>query len=598
MILIAFRACFECLTIALNAVKDAAMATKRRPGSTTSVRRILKGAGAQVLEIHRLGSHPLIQFFIEQLGVRRILDKHIHSSREGMLSHGEAITLLVHNVLVSRDPLYRLSDWIEPIDSAALGLSEDQKLAINDDRIARALDQLAEYGGRGVFFQLALRSIKLFGLKTDRIHFDTTTVTFSGEYAGSTREPRITHGHNKDHRPDLKQLVFGVNVTSDGAVPLSHGVFSGNKTDDTLHKSNLDGLRDLLAKDDFIYVADCKLCTKENLAYLASFGGKFVTVLPRSRKEDVDFREKLRHKAARWRVVLTVERSDRAHRIDTYATTSLGPKESLDGFRLIWIRSSAKAQDDRQSREARVEKAKAALKELSEGLNKRQLKTRKQIRAAANKILRECQCEDFLRVDVKANYLSTLRRLRPGRPKAGDSYRRIGKTLYEITVSENAIRLRQEANTDGVFPLITNLPVQTKRAVEVLQIYRYQPYLERRFENLKTEYAVTPVYLKSPKRVVGLVHVYFLSLMVAALIEREIRRAMDREKIQVLPIYPEERECRAPTTPRLLDFFSQVEWFRHVGKEGSTVFPVRLSTIQDQILSLLGVPRKAYEGQN
>src|SRR6266545_1202011 len=534
MTIVAYWSISACLKTVPDAVKVAPVATKRRPSSSISVRRILKGAGTQVLEIHRLGSHPLIQFFLDQLGVTRILDKHIHSNREGKLSHGEAISLLVHNVLVSRDPLYRLSDWIEPIDPAALGLSEDQKLSINDDRIARALDQLAEYGGRGVFFQLALRSIKLFGLKTDRIHFDTTTVTFSGEYAGSTREPRITQGHNKDHRPDLKQLVFGVNVTSDGAVPLSHGVFSGNKTDDSVHKSNLDGLRDLLAKDDFIYVADCKLCTKE----------------------------------------------------------------SLDGFRLIWIRSSAKAQDDRQSREARIEKAKAALKDLAERLNKRQLKRRKQIRAAAKNILRECQCEDFLRVDVKANYLSIPRRLRPGRPKTGDSYKRIGKTLYEIKVSENAIRIRQETNTDGVFPLITNLPAKAKRAVEVLQIYRYQPYLERRFENLKTEYAVTPVYLKSPKRVVGLVHVYFLSLMVAALIEREIRRAMDREKIQVLPIYPEQRECRAPTTPRLLDFFSQVEWFRHVGKEGSTVFPVRLSTMQVQILSLLGVPRNAYEGQN
>jgi transposase len=586
------------LKLVLDAVKVAPVGTKRRPGSSTSVRRFLKGAGTQILEIHRLGSHPLIQFFLEQLGVTRILDKHIHSNREGKLSHGEAISLLVHNVLVSRDPLYRLSDWIEPIDPTALGLSEAQKLAINDDRIARALDQLAEYGGRGVFFQLALRSIKLFGLKTDRIHFDTTTVTFSGEYGGSTREPRITHGHNKDHRPDLKQMVFGVNVTSDGAVPLSHGVFSGNRTHDTLHQGNLDGLRDLLAKDDFIYVADCKLCTKENLAYLASFGGKFVTVLPRSRKEDAGFREKLRHKAARWRVILAVERSDRAHRIDTYATTAMGPKQSQDGFRLIWIRSSAKTEDDRQSREARIEKAKAALKDLSEGLNKRQLKTRKQIRAAAKKILRECQCEELLRVDLKASYLSTPRRLRPGRPKAGDSYKRVGKTLYEIKVSDNAIRVRQEANTDGVFPLITNLPRETKKAVEVLQIYRYQPYLERRFENLKTEYAVTPVYLKSPPRIVGLVHVYFLALMVAALIEREIRRAMERQRIDVLPIYQEERECRAPTTPRLLDFFSQVEWFRHVGKDGSTVFPVRLSATQAKILSLLGVPRKAYEAQD
>jgi len=203
-----------------------------------------------------------------------------------------------------------------------------------------------------------------------------------------------------------------------------------------------------------------------------------------------------------------------------------------------------------------------------------------------------------LRVDVRSNYLSTPRRLRPGRPKAGDSYKRVGRTLYEIKVSENALRIRQEANTDGVFPLITNLPAQTNKTVEVLQIYRYQPYLERRFENLKTEYAVTPVYLKSPKRVVGLVHVYFLALMVAALIEREIRRAMERQRIDVLPIYPEERECRAPTTPRLLDFFSQVEWFRHVGKDGSTVFPVRLSATQAKILSLLGVPRKAYEAQD
>jgi transposase len=585
------------LQIVRNAVEHATMATKRRPGSTTSVRTILKGSGAQVLEIHRLGPHPLIQFFLEQLGVTRILDKHIHSSRDGKLTHGEAIGVLVHNVLVSRDPLYRLSEWIEPIDPGALGLSEEQKLAINDDRIARALDQLAEYGGRGVFFQLALRSIKLFGLKTDRIHFDTTTITFFGEYRGSVREPRIVRGHNKDHRPDLKQIVFGVNVTSDGAVPLSHGVFSGNKTDDSLHRDNFDSLRDLLAKDDFIYVADCKLCTKENLAYLESFGGKFVTILPRSRKEDVDFREKLHRQAARWRVILTVERTDRAYRIDTYATTSMGPAQSQDGFRLIWIRSSAKAEDDRQSREARIEKAKAALKDLSEGLNKRQLKTRKQIRSAAKKILRECHCEEFLRVDLKSNYLSTPRRLRPGRPKAGDAYKRVGTTLYEIKVSENAIRIRQEANTDGVFPLITNLPSQ-KKAVEVLQIYRYQPYLERRFENLKTEYAVTPAYLKSPQRIVGLVHVYFLALMVAALIEREIRRAMERQRIEVLPIYPEERECRAPTTPRLLDFFSQVEWFRHIGKEGSTVFPVRLSAMQAQILNLLGVPQKAYEGQN
>jgi hypothetical protein len=221
----------SCKAIA-KVAKEAPMAAKRRAGAAITRRR--DSAGRQILEIHRLGAHPLIEFFLERLGVARILDKHIHSNRDPILSHGIAISVLVHNVLVSRDPLYRLSEWIEPIEPAALGFSAEQKLAINDDRMARALEQLTEYGGRGVFFQLALRSIKLFHIETDRIHFDTTSITFRGEYRGSVQEPRITRGHNKEHRPDLKQLVFGINVSSDGAVPLLHGVFSGNRNDDTL----------------------------------------------------------------------------------------------------------------------------------------------------------------------------------------------------------------------------------------------------------------------------------------------------------------------------------------------------------------------------
>jgi len=570
------------------------MPAKRRAGEAITRRR--DTAGKQILEIHRLGAHPLIQFFLERLGVARILDKYIHSNRDGKLSHGTAICVLVHNILVARDPLYRLNEWIEPIEPRALGLTAEQRLAINDDRMARALDQLAEYGGRGVFFQLALRAIKLFRLATQRMHFDTTSITFSGEYRGSVREPRITQGHNKDHRPDLKQLVFGVNVTSDGAVPLSHGVFSGNRNDDTLHRDNFDGLRELLAKDDFIYVADCKLCSKENLAHIDSFDGKFVTVMPRSRKEDAAFREQLRRKAARWRVILTVERVDREHRIDTYATTK-GPEETEDGFRLIWIRSSAKAEDDRKYREKKLERAKAALEDLAGRLNTRKLKTRKSILTAAKKIRRDQQCEDFLRVGLKTKLLSHTRRLRPGRPKPGDPSKRVSKTIYELEVSANALRLRQEANTDGVFPVVTNLSKKAAKKLDVLQIYRYQPHLERRFENLKTEYAVTPVYIKRPQRVVGLVHVYFLALMVAALIEREIRQAMAQQNIEALPIYPEQRECKAPTTPRIVDLFGCVEWFRHIGKDESAIFPVRLSAMQIEILRLLGVPRKTYEEQ-
>ena len=188
-------------------------------------------------------------------------------------------------------------------------------------------------------------------------------------------------------------------------------------------------MRELLAKDDFVYVADCKLCTKPNLAHIDSFGGKFVTVLPRTRKEDAGFREQLRRKAARWRVILTVERTDREQRVDTYSTTK-GPEQTEDGFRLIWIRSSAKAEDDRRFREKKLQTAKAALEELNGRLNKRDLKTRKKILAAVKKVLDEHHCKEFLTVSLEWKLISETRRLRPGRPKPGDPTKRVSKTSY------------------------------------------------------------------------------------------------------------------------------------------------------------------------
>ena len=556
-------------------------------------RQAVQGQGT--LEIHRLGPHPVIQQFLERLEVPRILDKHIHSNRTGTLSHGGAIGVLIHNILVSRDPLYRLPEWVEQLDAEGLGLTIEQKQAVNDDRMGRALEQLAKYGGRGVFFELALRSIEQFKLETSRVHFDTTSISFQGEYQASKKSPRICKGHSKDHRPDLKQLVFGLNVTSDGAVPLSHQVYSGNQTDDTVHRDNLDALRDLLDRDDFVYVADSKLCTRDNLKHIVDFGGKFVTVMPRIWKQSSDFRERLRKKAARWRTILTVESSRHGAGLETYSTCR-GPTKTEDGFRIIWIKSSQKARSDREAREKRLEKAIAALKDLSGRINRRNLKTQKQIRAAIDGILKRYNCEDFVRVTLTPTVITQYKRTRLGRPSPGDPKVRVSKTEYSLEVSRDAVRIRKERNTDGVYPLVTNLSSKYG-AARVVQVYRYQPYLEQRFQNLKSRYSVAPVYLKSPKRIVGFLHACFLALMVSALIERELRRRMVEEKVESLPIYPEERQCRAPTSPRLFELFGQVDWFRTYAGDHEAIFPANLSPLQLEVLRLLRVPKKLYGHQ-
>jgi hypothetical protein len=60
------------------------------------------------------------------------------------------------------------------------------------------------------------------------------------------------------------------------------------------------------------------------------------------------------------------------------------------------------------------------------------------------------------------------------------------------------------------------------------------------------------VFLKNEGRIEALFYLYFLVLLVQALIERELRRAMQREQLSALPLYPEERATRRPTAEQIL----------------------------------------------
>ena len=71
--------------------------------------------------------------------------------------------------------------------------------------------------------------------------------------------------------------------------------------------------------------------------------------------------------------------------------------------------------------------------------------------------------------------------------------------------------------------------------------------------------------------------------------------AMERAKIESLPLYPEGRACRRPTTRKLLDLFDGVQ--RHAlilsGREPELMV-TQLSPLQKQILRLLGISEKSY----
>jgi transposase len=127
--------------------------------------------------------------------------------------------------------------------------------------------------------------------------------------------------------------------------------------------------------------------------------------------------------------------------------------------------------------------------------------------------------------------------------------------------------------------------------------HKGQPAIEKRFEQIKTVHEIAPVFLKNPHRIEALFTLYFLALLVQALIERELRLAMKRERLKELPLYPEQRSCKRPTTEQILRLFSLAERHTLIRRGRITqVFPAELTDLQRQLLNLLGVPEDAFRG--
>ena len=552
------------------------------------------------LESHVVGAHPIIDPFLERLHLRQFFEHAFGKpDRRLKLSHVDVALLLVRNFTLARHPFYGVAEWARQFGPDQLQLQEHQLDLLNDDRLGQTLKKLFEIDVHTLMTRLVVHMVKQFKVDLERFHNDSTTITFSGVYRpkppADRRHLKIVHGFNKDHRPDLKQLVWTLTVSHDGAVPVHYNVDDGNVTDDQTHIHTWNVLRKIVGRADFVYVADCKLCTKQNMSHIDDQDGHFITVLPRSRKEDDRFKQWILHHQVNWQEIW--RRPDQRHKYgpEEVFETVEAPEPSAEGYRIVWYRSSEKWKRDQQTRDDAIQAARFALHQLRERVGKRLLKTRQQVQAAVDQILQETQAASWLDVDVVPQERHRYKQARRGRPGPSTAYVRQSTTVYEPVVTLHTQAIRHAAAADGIFPLITNMLPEQMSALDLLRTYKYQSFIEKRHEQLKTVTEVAPVNLKNPERIEAFLFLYFVAVLIHALIERQVRTAMKRAKIRSIPLYPEERACRAPTADKILDVFAPLRRHR-LHQEGQLIhtFWDSLSPLQQTILELLEIPTSDY----
>jgi transposase len=552
------------------------------------------------LESLEVGATPAVQRLLQRLHLTQLFEQHLPvlPGRQPALSSARTLTVLLSNLLLARQPLYAIPAWAARRVPEHLGLQPDQMTLLNDDRLGRALDHLQRADRASLLTALVVHTVREFHIDLSELHQDSTTVTFSGAYADQPaaekthRPPRITLGYNKDHRPDLKQLLYSITISADGAVPIHCKIDDGNTSDDQIHCATWDFLRQLVGHADFLYVADSKLCTRDNMGHIAAAQGRFLTVMPRTRAEDAWFREHMHSNGLAWREVHREANPRRRDGPDVIYQGVESPRRSVEGYRVLWYRSSQKAEQDSHSRRQRLDRAYARLDTLHS--RPRPFKSHREAQQAGQRVLEEEQVERWLRVDVRLERHEEHKQVNPGRPGPDTEYRRVEHWQFRPVLVEDAEALKREALCDGLFPMMTN--DESLTVPEALLKYKYQPFVEKRHEQLKSVFAVAPVWLKNVGRVASLLWLYYVVELVGALLEREVRRRMRDERRASLAVYPEGRPCEAPTADVVFAILEGHRRHRLLDEQGCELrrFHDDVPQAAQELLRLLGVDTASY----
>jgi transposase len=181
-----------------------------------------------------------------------------------------------------------------------------------------------------------------------------------------------------------------------------------------------------------------------------------------------------------------------------------------------------------------------------------------------------------------------------GRPGPNTLDKQVQIKSYKVNVERDEEALRRAARCDGLFALMSNdSSLSLKGALEK---YKYQPYAEKRHEQLKSVFAVRPVWLKNAKRVESLLWLYHLVELVQALLEREVRKQMADAGRTSLPLYPEKRPSREPTSELVLHALQGLRRHRLLDEQGQEIHRShdQVSEVAQAVLDLLRIDSSAY----
>lgn len=498
-----------------------------------------------------VGAAYLVKNILRKLGVVSVIDEVLRHQPEVETSYGQLAQVIIANRLTFQPvPLYEMAEW-----AAEQGLDqvfEVQAQWLDDDRLGALLEALANQQVT-IWSTVVKNAVSCFQVELEQLHSDTTSVYFEGQYedeagqplGGEAGGPLLVEGYNKDGQRHKVQMVLSVMTSR--RVPVWYRPWDGNQTDEAVYLADLKGLRQaVLLPDNALLIGDRKLCTEATMRSCCRQKQWFLAPHPWTETAKAVWEQtwsQLQAGQLSWTPVAYVSRNNARKPVEhqpqyqvcevTY--TLPDPQQPL-GHRLRWVFvcSSDKAQRDARQRNIALQAGEAALGRINRLLGKYDYTSRKTIETRLDQALHKAKATAYF------------------------TYRLEGtdeNQAWHLHWERCPAVISQQEHFDGITLFSTNAPVERLSAAEAMIKYKEQVSVEQTIDFIKSPVQIRPMWLHSPKRLVGLTLLIMIAVLVAALLEHQVRRWIAKTGQLVRGLRPEGRDDPYPTAKAILKAF-------------------------------------------
>lgn len=549
---------------------------------------------------------PLLLEQMKRLGIAEILDAHYpsHGNWQGLSIGQVAVGWLAYILSEGDHRLSYMQGWAEAhLQTLRAVLSAPVRAEdFSDDRLAVVLDRL---GGSTLWVSVEAalmgRTLRVYDLQAERVRIDSTSAK---SYVGVDEQGLFQFGHSKDHRPDLPQVKINIAVLDPLGLPVSTTVVSGQCADDPLYVPEIKQVQQTLERHGLLYIGDSKMAALATRAYLVSQGDYYLC--PLSEKQ-----------LPAHELTALIERADSAEQPLTavYRDTEEGERHCIaQGYEytetlraevneqtISWderrfvVRSLKMAEKQSKALLQRLDRATREIKALTDyKQGKKRFTEFSALQTSVEAVLSTHRVAGLLEVSYHSD--THTRDVRAYRDRPARTETRETLSVATVTINHDALEKAQRRLGWRVYAVYH--PPQTLSLEQAVLAYREQFVVERGFGRMKGKaLALTPLYLNTDARVIGLIRMLSMGLRVLTVVEFNARQALNaaNETLQGLYAGNPKRATPRPTAEALLRAFKGITLSIIQFPDQIQAHLTPLNPLQQRILELLGFPMQIYQ---